>query len=210
MTNDGQDLGEAGTFALSPEAATAKLAELTAAYKGTAPETPTNAGEAKARLQTLSHDAKWYQRFITGNPTARAEFTKLTEMVANSDESPSDYIETVDSVTDPHALPRTAYNGLIDALRDGGLPADAETYMRELDAGLREDRPTQGDGAACKQTIDRLLKDAGFRQKYLSGDIAAVNNINALNRIIAYAANDGQPLSDDVMKQLETIRARGS
>jgi hypothetical protein len=67
MSADGQDLGDPGTFALGPEAASAKLAELTAAYKGTAPETPTTAGEAKARLQVLAHDEKWYQRFTAGN-----------------------------------------------------------------------------------------------------------------------------------------------
>jgi hypothetical protein len=206
--SDGQDLGDPGTFALSPEAATQKLQEMTAQYHGVAPETPQNAAEAKARLQALAHDSKWYDAYLRGSQQHRAEFDRLTGLVAGSDESPNDLIETVDSVTDPHALPRAAYNGLIDGLRDGGLPDTAEQYIRELDQGIRDDRPTQGDGLVCKEMIDRLLKDPSFREKYLAGEIGAVNTLNALNRIVSYAADDGRPLSAEVAAQLASIRPR--
>jgi hypothetical protein len=206
-TNDGtgQDLGDPGVYAMTPEQATTKLDEMTAAYRGGAPENPQTAAEATARLQALTNDPKFVDRLLRGNPQARAELDRLTTLVANLDETPSGDIETV---TGPYALRRAHYEGMIDGLRDGGLPDTAEQYIRELDAGLREDRPTQGDGHACQQMIDRLLKDAGFREKYLAGDIAAVNNINALARIVSYAADDGKTLSEDVAKQLANIRPR--
>src|SRR5262249_52761566 len=137
--SDSQDSSDPGVYSLTPEQASVKLAEMSAALHGPAPSaTPQNANEARARLQTISADEKWRSRYLSGGQAERAEFEKLTQQVANSpDGAPDVLIETVDSVTDPHALPRAGYAALFDGLREnvGGLPQTAEVAMRAIDSG---------------------------------------------------------------------------
>src|SRR5262249_5152504 len=86
----------------------------------------------------------------------------------------------------------------------------AEQYMRDIDAGRRTDRPTAGDGLACQQALNRLTADAGWRELYLSGDIATHKLVNTLNRIIAYAAADDKPITPQVASALSALGVRGS
>ena len=170
---------------------------------------PSTPAEAAARLRQIEADPKWREGFLNGSPQHREEFEALTTLAATGDQSLDDLsIETVDSVTDPQALSRAAYNGLIDGLREGGLPASAETYMRDLDAGRRTERPTAGDGLACRQALDRLTSDADWRQRFMSGDIRAQNLFNILNRIVAYAADDNRPVMPGVHKWLTELGLR--
>src|SRR5262245_46472327 len=125
------------------------------------PATTMTPPEAAARLQELSADKAWSERLTRGDAAARREFEQLTERAQVGDVAPE--IETVDAVSDLHALPRAAYSGLIDGLREQGLPETAEQYMRDIDAGRRTDRPTAGDGLACQQALNRLTADAGWR-----------------------------------------------
>jgi hypothetical protein len=131
------------------------------------------------------------------------EWNELHKQVAESNQ-PLDYgeIETVDSVTDPHAMSRATYNGLIEGLRANGLPDSAEKHIRELDAGIRTDRPTTGDGRACQIAKDRLLADPDFARKVLSNDIKANAMLADLNRVIVYAGDDGKPASEYLLKKL--------
>jgi hypothetical protein len=142
---------------------------------------------------------------LAGVPQVRAEFENLTRLVASGDQPLGMEIETVDAVTDPHALSSAAYSGLIDGLREQGLPEASEQYIRDLDSGRRTDRPSGGDGAACRQALDRLAADADWRQRYLAGDVAARNLFNGLTRVVAYAADDDKPISSDVRQQLEAL-----
>lgn len=125
----------------------------------------------------------------SGDLAARREWQQLTTLIASGDH-PADFeIETVDSVSDRHAVPRRVYDGMIDALREQGLPPDAEKYIRDFDAGRRTDRPTAAEGVEARQTLNRLIKDAEWMTKFARGDLAAKNQFNALNRTIAYAAD---------------------
>src|SRR4029077_9689263 len=117
-------------------------------------------------------------------------------------------IEVVDSISDPNAQSRRAYSALMDGLRDQGLPEKAEAHIRAVDAGLSDYAPTQGDGAAFKQALDRLLKDPAVGQRYLAGDVATVNQINNMNRVVALAAQDGQPVSTEGIEILTKLGLR--
>jgi hypothetical protein len=164
---------------------------------------PATAAAASARLRQMTNDPKWQAGLLAGTPQIRAEFEALTQTIAASgDQSPDVAIETVDAVTDPHALSRAAYSGLFDALREQGLPAHSEQYMRDIDSGRRTDRPTAGDGIACRQALDRLIADADWRKRWSNGDIEVHNLFNTLNRVIAYAADDGKPITPEVQKAL--------
>jgi hypothetical protein len=170
-----------------------------------APATP---AEAAARLRQIEADPKWREGFLNGSPQHREEFEALTQLVAAGDQSDDLLIETVDSATDPQALSRAAYAGLIDGLREGGLPAGAETYMRDLDAGRRWDRPTAGEKLACQQALDRLTGDTEWCRRFIGGDVKARNLFNMLNRVIAYAADDNKPIQPWVHQWLTELGLR--
>src|SRR5262245_43858162 len=112
--------------------------------------TPTTSAEASARLAQLQADPAWRQGLLSGGAEQRAEFQRLTELAAGGD---GPLGEVVDGISDPHAVSRDTYAAMFDGLRAQGLPASAEQYMRDLDAGRRADRPTAGDGAACQQAL---------------------------------------------------------
>jgi hypothetical protein len=179
-------------------------AELVPASPAGAPSTP---AEAAARLRQIEADPKWREGFLNGSPQMRAEFETLTQLAAAGDTDDLSIV-TVDAVSDPNALSRTAYSGLIDGLREGGLPARAETYIRDLDSGRRTDRPTAGDGLACRQILDRLTDDAEWRQRVLNGDIRANDVRNMLARIIAYAAADDRPITPETHRMLTELGLR--
>jgi hypothetical protein len=152
---------------MTPDQATARLAEMAAAYRPAPSATPQTAQEAAARLDALAKDKDFYARLMAGDAATKREFAELTALKAGA--APGDTlpgepyaIEVVDAVSDPNAVNRATYNGLIEALREQGLPASAEQYVRDLDSGKRTDRPTQGDGAACRQALDRLMKNPEF------------------------------------------------
>jgi hypothetical protein len=69
--------------------------------------------------------------------------------------------------------------------------------------------PTQGDGIAFKQALDRLLRDPAVGAKYLAGDIEVTNKVNNLNRVVALASQvDGQPVSDEGVEILTKLGLR--
>jgi hypothetical protein len=216
----------ADVYTMTPDQAGAQLAAMSAGLRTNhdaavtlgvapprppAPTVPTNAAEASAKLTELMGDAKWGAKLLAGDGATKREFDTLSELVAGSadpHETPSPLIETVNSVDDPLALSKSRYEGLIEPLRDAGLPQSAEAYIRDLDAGRRTDRPTAGDGAACQQMLDRLIGDRGWREKFSAGDIAANDLFNALSRIIAFAAGTDTTVSLQVRQQMERLSVR--
>jgi hypothetical protein len=161
------------------------------------------AAAASARLRQMEADPKWQAGLLAGTPQIRAEFEALTQTIAAAgDQSVDLAIETVDAVSNPSALSRAAYAGLFDGLREQGLPAHSEQYMRDIDAGRRTDRPTQGDGIACRQALDRLTADADWRARWSNGGIEERNLFNTLCRVISYAADDNKPITIEVQQAL--------
>jgi hypothetical protein len=131
---DGQDLSPAGVFELTPEAAGAELAKMTADYK--AQSTPPATSPASTRLQEMFADEKTRAAYLGGNLAVVREVEKLhNELIASGDYPPEMLIETVDAVSDPSALPRAAYSALFDGLREQGLPEDTEQYISRFRRG---------------------------------------------------------------------------
>jgi hypothetical protein len=126
----------------------------------------------------------------------------LTEQIAAGDELQNFEMEITDAVNNLGAIPRAHYEKFVEIFRQLDLPASAETYIRDLDSGKRTDRPTAGDGEACRLALDRLSKDADFARKFDAGDMKARKIFGALTRVMAYAADDGQPASEAVLKTL--------
>src|SRR5262249_45774712 len=143
--------------------ATAELARLTEAYRGSPlPTTPTTGAEAARLLESRMADPKWAERVTKGDGPAVAEFNKLSEQARSGDARPNMLVETVDAISDPNALPRAGYETMMEGLRESGLHQESELFIRDLDAGKPTKLPTAGDGAACRQALDRLMKDPEF------------------------------------------------
>jgi len=199
----------ADPWSMTPAQAGATLSAMSAATRGTPPPTtPTTGAEASARLNELHANADWAQKFLNGDVAARAEFDALTSLVANGTGGYETLIETVNAIDDPMATTKARYESLFEPLREQGLPETAEQYMRDLDAGIRTDRPTAGDAEACQRMLDRLSADGEWRQKFFGGDIKAADLFNGLTRITAYAAGTDKSVSPNVRALLDKIGLR--
>jgi len=75
---------KAGDHAGRAAAATAALDLMKAAYHPAAPTNPTDATGASARLTALEKDGEWRQRLFSGDGAARAEFDRLTKLIADT------------------------------------------------------------------------------------------------------------------------------
>jgi hypothetical protein len=201
---------------MSPQQATLELKKLEDAYRAQpAPPVVPSAGaaamtpaQAAARLQQLQSDPAWVDRFLAGSGAQQREFAQLSELAASGDEIPDGPFETVDAVSNPSALSRRDYETAMDGLRAQGMNEKAENFIRASDAGLTDYLPSQGDGAAFKQALDRFLKDPATQKKYLDGDIEVTNKVNNLNRVVALAAPDGMPISDEGITILTRLGLR--
>jgi hypothetical protein len=214
--NDGMDLRPpTDVEQMSPQQATLELKKLEEAYRAqpapvattVSSPTATTPQQAAERLAQLQAYPKWVDKFLAGSGQAQREFAQLSELAG--DATPDGLIEVVNAVDNPSALRRSHYEGLMDGLRDQGLNERAETFLRTSDAGLTDYAPTQGDGIAFKQALDRLLKDPAVRQKYLDGDIEVTNKVNSMNRVVALASQvDGQPVTDEAVGFLTKLGLR--
>jgi hypothetical protein len=212
---DGQDLRPPSEVeSMSPQQATLELKKLEEAYRaqpapaattGSSP-TATTPQQAAARLAQLQADPKWVDKFLAGSGQAQREFAQLSELAG--DAAPDGLIEVVNAVDNPSALRRRDYETAIDGLRDQGLNERAENFIRASDRGLTDYLPTEGDGRAFKIAFDRLMKDPAVQKKYLDGDVEVTNKANAMLRVVALAAPDGQPVTDEAVQFLEKLGLR--
>lgn len=216
---DGQDMRPPTAIEqMSPAAATAALVQKTADYRaaqasaaGAVPPPPAGVqastpGQAAAQLAQLKADPQWRQRVLTGSAAQVQEFQNLVAMAASGDALPDTGIEFVDAVTSTATLRRSDYEKALDGLREtNNLPHSTEQYLRDVDAGLRDDVIGEGDGLIFKEAKERWLRDPAVRAKYLAGDTATVRQLNNMNCVVALAAQDGQPASDQAITILKGL-----
>jgi hypothetical protein len=207
--NDGLDMRPpTAVEQMTPQQATEELARMTAAFRPLAPPvtaqptTPEQAAHLAAQLQS---DPKWVAEYLNGSKRHAAQLNEALALAETGDMQPEALIEVVNAVDNPSALRKRDYEGLMGAL---DLPEKAEAFIRASDAGLTDYAPTEGDGVAFKKAVERYTKDPTVRQKYLDGDLEVTAKINNLNRVVALAAPDGQPVSDEGVKILTKLGLR--
>jgi hypothetical protein len=212
FTPDGQVLGVAPWTPAAAEAATAELAARTAAYQArNAPPAPDQAGPAgspefaRARLAQINSDPQLQEALLKGQPALTREWHELNRIVvAAGDAAPGPVVVTSGQELSP--LEReTAFDGL---RQSGDLPVESEQYIRELDAGTRTDRPTQGDAVLAREARDRYFRDAENRQKYLNGGLQQKRIMSAFNRVVALAEQDGKPATAEMHTFLQQLGLR--
>jgi hypothetical protein len=195
--SDGQDTRPAGDFSMTPDQASAKLAELNTAYRGVVPENPMDATAARARIDALSNNEAFYSKLMHGNVEARAEWNRLNELIAAGEGGPTGLIETVDSISDPNALSRGARQAMFDGLQASGLPDSAIDYLEGLDRGEIDYKPTEGDGVAAAEVLNRLSKNSRWHDRiFKEQDPAAIEAMTKLSSVVAVAAQDGEPVTE--------------
>ena len=182
---------------MSPTEATAALDKMMLDLRGTATtvDRPVNPNEARARLTQLNADKNWADKLMNGDAAARAEFKTLTEMVAGSTDPFAAENEVVNSLDDRHAMPKARYDHMVEGLREQGMTAESAQYLRDLDAGKSVARPTAGDAKAAQAALDRLSRDSEWAKKVLAGDVKANALRTRLGNVIAFAADDGRPVT---------------
>lgn len=208
---DGQALGVAPWTPAAAEAATAELARRTAAYQArNAPPAPDQAGpvgspeRARARLAEFQ-SPELRDQLLRGHPSTVREWHELNRIVsAAGDTAPGPSVVTSGSDISP--LEREV---AFDGLRTGGdLPIESEEYIRQLDAGTRTDRPTQGDALLAREARDKFFKDPDNRKRFLEGGLKEKRMMSAFNRVIAIAEQDGKPATAEMHTFLQQIGLR--
>jgi hypothetical protein len=208
--NDGLDMRPPTAIELMTRAeAGAELDRMKAAHRPSAPpltaqpSTPEQAAHLAAQLQS---DPKWVAEYLNGSKRHAAQLNDALALAATGDMQPETLIEVVNAVDNPSALRKRDYEGLMGAL---DLPEKAEAFIRASDAGLTDYAPTEGDGVAFKKAFDRMMKDPAVRTKYLEGTIDEdTNKAKNLLRVVALAAPDGQPVSNEGVEILTKLGLR--
>ena len=192
--------------AMTPEQATAKLAEMTAAYRGPPPtDKPTTAAEARARLNHLATAKSWNDKLSAGDVEATREFKALTAQVASDTAPYADRGEIVDAISNPSAVTRGKYDEMMEGLVEQGLPESGAQYIRDLDSGANKNYPTAGDGKAAQAALDRLKRDPTWAKAVLANDPKANAQRTRLAAVVSLARDDGKPITPAVAEWLEKL-----
>lgn len=206
-------------YQMSPAQATAALAQKTAEYKtaqasaaGAVPPpppgaAPTSAAQARARLTQLGADPAWRDRYLAGSPAEVHQAQELhAQAMAAGDMAPDVLIETVDSITDPHAVPRRVYDGLMDGLAERGMNADQEILFRQIDSGKAIANVTEGDATAARQALNKLMRNPELHALRLSGASTEYDaTIFALQWAISQNPKDGRPMTQETRERLREL-----
>jgi hypothetical protein len=170
----------------SPEAAGRALDGLVAKYRGPPPSaTPTDSIGAKARLDALVKDPAWAKSYWDGNPSARREFSELTEKIANGN-------PTADALAGaPPAEIEITVGGQLNSRNR----AEAVAGLREL--GMDNQTVLQAiDGATvsahevtmARQAKAMRMSDSAWTARYMAGGLAEKREMGLLNVILSGAA----------------------
>jgi hypothetical protein len=205
----------ADVYAMSPEQAGARLAEIGAAYKAAqipadavAPPPPgesaTTPAQARALLNARKSDPQWRSRVLTSGTAEAREFQELTTLA--NDTAPDVLIETVNAIDDPLAQPRAVREEMLDGLRQAGMNEYQESILRQIENGNATADVPEGDGIAARRAIDKLMRDPELREAWLSRSNSNLDRVMfALNWAISNSQKDGRPMSQKARDELGAL-----
>jgi hypothetical protein len=167
---------------LSPDQATAKLAEMSAEFRGKSKATkdPKTPAQAAARLDELRAIDGWAKLYLAGSGPHVAEFNRLHELASSKD---ADNIDAAIAGTpaDGIFLDKGHRDNVQTAvlLRDAGV--DDPAVLRQV---LSNAPVSAAERDAAQSMKSRLMKDHNFQTRYLSGDGDAVRQMALLNVVL--------------------------
>lgn len=163
-------------FTLTPEQATAALAEMAKAYQGEAPQDPAS------KLNRLYADPQWRGKLDAGHLETRREFDALREAAAAIDPvtaAMTGALPDVPSSELRHMAETASY------LRSLGL---GEAVVKEVLSGQPTTKAIQDEARAWR---DRHLKTREFAEAFMAGEPEAVKKMTLCSIILS------QPLKED-------------
>ena len=171
---------------LTPAEATAKLDEMTVAYRGGPPsDKPQTPAEAKAQLDDLSKDKGWADKLMAGDVAARREFDVLTKMQADADDRLEGVLngtaqpQMMELTTPEHPLSTRDLQSGVDGLREAGV---REEVIRDFLRGEPVSKET-------RQLVERFQAkrhgDAEWVKKLLAGDHEANRELTTMSIVLS-------------------------
>lgn len=177
---------------LTSQEATAKLAELTAAYRGEQPiaevlkQQPKNAVEAHRKLAALQGSKEWRDLYFGGNAAAARDFQELTAMIANGSEAdfavagivPEHHYNTgpgaglqdqISAANDMRAR-GLSVAGVNEWLAREGIDPATMSNEKAIHSILSDVKPSPATHEAAKAEHARLMSDKDFWEAFNMGD----------------------------------------
>jgi hypothetical protein len=177
------------SVAMSPSEATSVLDGMIADLRSPVPLVPTNANEARQRLNALSSDASWVKKYLEGDLKIREEAESLNQLIANGslDEAlAGGPMETPEVTTGPDGLRR---QDLLSAAADlRALWVDADDVERAISEVISPQTPLDPefvDGIRAWKAD--LLSDPEFIAKWFNGDRLSTARMRLCDAVIAIA-----------------------
>jgi hypothetical protein len=171
---------------LTPEQATAELARLTEQFRGTPPSaSPATPAEAQARLDALTRNKDWGEKYLSGNIEARREFASLTEMAAQAEYRLDNVLagkvepELMELTSSEHPLSTRNLSSAVESLREFGLSDDV---IRQAVTG----RPVSAEERrAVEQFRAMRLSNGDWAKKLLAGDHDARRELTLMSIVLS-------------------------
>jgi hypothetical protein len=162
-------------WTMTAEQATAKLNELTAAYRGPIPDDP------HSKLQQRYNTPRSVDRLTSGHPKERGKFDELMQSQREADP-----VAIGMSGELPHMATSEMHQIATGAnwLREAGLPDQA---IHDFIAGAPVEQSFRDQVADWKA---RSMKNADFVKAYLSGDGDAVRRMTVANAVLLSPVKD--------------------
>jgi hypothetical protein len=167
----------------SPQAATAALAEMSAALQPAPSLVPQNAREADLRLTHLLNDVEWARKLMAGDVQVRREFELLSELKTNG----------ADALTDPAPQVMETTVGAEGLRRSDvlGIAADLRALWNDSDnceAAIQEALTAESVDADLLQNMQewkvQALSDPVFVEMLMRSDRWATQRMTLCNLII--------------------------
>jgi hypothetical protein len=142
-----------------------------------APATP---AEARARLDVLTKDREWSDRFLSGDPRARQDFKELTAK-ASEEHDVTNPVDAPFQTTSGGELPPRAVAAWVGGMRELGVPDGAITEVLEGKQFSAEQVATATHWKA------RQMRDPIWCAAYLAGDLECQRQMLVANAVITSA-----------------------
>jgi hypothetical protein len=170
---------------MTPAQATAYLDQKSAQFEAqSAPQPPSaeqieDARDAEVRLAKLTCDPVWVRKFTEGSRAERAEYERLTSLIAaGANETGSAVVGDVEVVEGPHGVRRQDLIGTIEDLSKIGIPD--EGIIRTLNADFSDE-----DIEWAQRELDRGLATKEWTDALLRGDPTVLHEFTALCAVVS-------------------------
>jgi hypothetical protein len=180
-------------WSMTPDQATATLAQMQIDAHPPAPLNPTTPQDARRRLDELTSNKEWGARWVAGGIAEGKEYARLSELANQADEvkdainntTPESQSFSIETTT-PGQLNRRDLASVIDTFRDSGLSDDS------IAQALNGSKVSRAEYMAAKALKSARHGDAAWRQRWLNGGWAEGREQWLLNIVLSSEIEDAQ------------------